>query len=647
MIMDKAKGSEEEGTMQSNAGGDDEEPKTRAAHTQPNTATTDATNSESSGDERRSKKAKHKHITKTDAGGSGNDEIRQEEATETIPVLSAADELGREIQELRATIAEQGASLAEKDKTLAEKDKTIAEMDEEKAQVSLFRTLTLQEHEIRQLLLAGSAYSHRKTAHHEAKTKEGFFAWTTSMEYMKTQLNDKDFIEFEVKLKKRHSKMLQELVDQEEYDDEEITYATEADIANLVDGPLKDAAAVMEIILTALYPGTKKRRLVIRRESSLFTNRPDLAVVFDRESREPLLIVEVKKPDNGVDGEPRVIGQLYDYLKSMKVFGNQYPIAILSTYEQSYAFWLDDEGSNEIVSNINDRFRNLCHNDEYNSPNGTPSPPQLLNEPNVSPQPRQPEEVTFKKEAKAERICCKSQKFGAHEMVPLFFNGIACGMKNIKPQNIPKLHAGMFISQSVLVLNKSYGYGTMQCHVNGSLAEMQGYDESFFGIGMLGVGATSKVFHAIDRKGSQCAIKMYVKQYDEAKKKWLEKKVFDEAANEAVAAEVANFHKIYPELAENVWQEKLNGFQCVIMPVFEPVEKEERKVYAQKVKKVLEKIFKEELFMYRDCDRAWRHVGKLNDEVYLFDLADLKTVAEHEFDEYVEEHKNKLLAKCP
>ena len=127
-----------------------------------------------------------------------------------------------------------------------------------------------------------------------------------------------------------------------------------------------------------------------------------------------------------------------------------------------------------------------------------------------------------------------------------------------------------------------------------------------------------------------------------------DKNEFADAATKAVEAEVANYHNIYPELKANVWQKELNGFQCVIMPVFKPIQAENREGTLSDIRNVLKDKFRPKMQSYHDSDRAWRHVGKLDGEVYLFDLADLDTVdTKPLWDEYAVDHEKKLLGKCP
>ena len=64
------------------------------------------------------------------------------------------------------------------------------------------------------------------------------------------------------------------------------------------------------------------------------------------------------------------------------------------------------------------------------------------------------------------------------------------------------------------------------------------------------------------------------------------------------------------------------------MPFFEPIEKEKRKSRAVKlgIRATLDKFSKKEK-KFKKCDQLWRHVGRFNNQIYLFDLGDLIGIA--------------------
>ena len=69
----------------------------------------------------------------------------------------------------------------------------------------------------------------------------------------------------------------------------------------------------------------------------------------------------------------------------------------------------------------------------------------------------------------------------------------------------------------------------------------------------------------------------------------------------------------------------LNGYNCVILPFFEPISIVDRR--NETVLNAIENILKQigdKNMAFRDCDRKWRHVGRFNNKIYLFDLAELQ-----------------------
>jgi hypothetical protein len=112
-----------------------------------------------------------------------------------------------------------------------------------------------------------------------------------------------------------------------------------------------------------------------------------------------------------------------------------------------------------------------------------------------------------------------------------------------------------------------------------------------------------------------------------------------------VTREVRNYHKLYPELKKNVWPQPLNGFQCVIMPYFAPIAIEDRPRSLIAIKDIILPKFAEKKLKFKQTDQRWRHVGKFDDTVYLFDLADLVDVPAGV--DVVTEHIKELRERCP
>ena len=61
---------------------------------------------------------------------------------------------------------------------------------------------------------------------------------------------------------------------------------------------------------------------------------------------------------------------------------------------------------------------------------------------------------------------------------------------------------------------------------------------------------------------------------------------------------------------------------CIILPFFHPVSDEDQEATLPEIKICLEKFTKHSL-AFRECDQSWRHIGRLNGTIYMFDLGDL------------------------
>jgi hypothetical protein len=126
------------------------------------------------------------------------------------------------------------------------------------------------------------------------------------------------------------------------------------------------------------------------------------------------------------------------------------------------------------------------------------------------------------------------------------------------------------------------------------------------------------VYRALTPDGYDCVVKIYVKRRGDDKIV-LTKKAFDDEANKAFAQEVKAYKTIYGnELSGRVWQQKMNGLQCVIHPYFKNPDKEDRIGLLVQIRA---RLIGHGAFA--TSDQVWRHLGWFNDKLYLFDLVDL------------------------
>jgi RIO-like serine/threonine protein kinase len=148
---------------------------------------------------------------------------------------------------------------------------------------------------------------------------------------------------------------------------------------------------------------------------------------------------------------------------------------------------------------------------------------------------------------------------------------------------------------------------------------------------IIGMGSTSKVFYALHSSGKPCVIKMFINQeIQDENGDTLSKDDWMKVAKKNTKTEKENFHNLYPSLRDEVKVEMILGFYCVVMPFFTPLKNnKERHGSENEIKQVL-KRFHEKKLQYLDCDLRWRHIGHYNEEIILYDLADLTLLADEE-----------------
>jgi hypothetical protein len=157
---------------------------------------------------------------------------------------------------------------------------------------------------------------------------------------------------------------------------------------------------------------------------------------------------------------------------------------------------------------------------------------------------------------------------------------------------------------------------------------------------LLGVGETSRALLAATEKGDECVIRMYIGKF--VGNVPLSHKDFKKAGKKSVAREVRHYHKIYPGLKKIVWQTELNGFHCVIQPYFKQgvIAKES----LVRIREVLNDKFRLANLCFAKDDMRWRHVGTFQNNLFVFDQAELLP-PEVEFDDYIDRHISALDVK--
>jgi Family of unknown function (DUF5898) len=164
----------------------------------------------------------------------------------------------------------------------------------------------------------------------------------------------------------------------------------------------------------------------------------------------------------------------------------------------------------------------------------------------------------------------------------------------------------------------------------------------------IGNGSTSKAYYAVTEDGFDCVVKMYVQSHGEGgKQKTMPQ--FKKDSKECVEKELENYTKIYSdELGGYVQTQTLNGFDCVIMPFFEPISLNERQdeLVLRSISDRLGQIAGKNM-AFRECDQQWRHVGRFDEKIFLFDLGDLVTCEANTTmaDDFAMLHYNTLVGK--
>jgi hypothetical protein len=230
-------------------------------------------------------------------------------------------------------------------------------------------------------------------------------------------------------------------------------------------------------------------------------------------------------------------------------------------------------------------------------------------------------------------------------MVAAFVSAILCSLDGFQnPREIKSFLLRQKVEVEALCLcKKSFEWGTFRTTYQGpnkihwGIGPKSFYlDESLYLVDHLGMGSTSKVYRALTPDGYNCVVKMYVKRRGN-NKIVLSKRVFDKEAKKAVAQEVNAYKAIYgDELSGYVWQQELNGLQCVIHPYFKHPDKKDRINLLDRIRVRLVNCFAKCDKALSTSDQVWRHIGWFNDKLYLFDLADLAFDAAGDVNNHIE-----------
>jgi hypothetical protein len=437
------------------------------------------------------------------------------------------------------------------------------------------------------------------------------------------------------------------------------TYQTEADVAYYVNLAMDDATVICNAIvsmISALSSSVKEpATLVVRQEMSIFSNRCDHAIVYDRTSNAPIFCVETKKhfpPDFDKEEKNKSWGQVYDQLKAMSVLGHPCAFGALTSFNETYV-------------------TQLCPGMEWNVPptlESLQSPVSRL--PGTTPHkmtqsPLKVEQAVNNHSTSnhamgfvmdKNRGVIRSQDFiDAKCIVSAFVIMILHALKvNYEPKTFYKFTDGQLVVVDCLQMKEtSYKWGRLHTTYKGPCTRDIRRRPWFFPkkdlylMDCIGTGSTSKAYYATTEDGYDCVVKIYVQQHDkDGSMKTLQK--FRRDSKTHVTNEEKNYRKIYKnELDDYVWTEKMNHMHCIIMPFFAPIQDRKAEQTQTSIVDRL-KLFTEEKLAFRKDDQRWRHIGRFNEKLYMFDLGDLEECASKEVAATcAQEHMTSLNARNP
>ena len=425
------------------------------------------------------------------------------------------------------------------------------------------------------------------------------------------------------------------------------SYSSESDVSSWIAASLEDAQH--------LAHAATGRTFHVHHEFSLWSDRPDHLVLYDQAREDPIIAVEDKKPfGEGNEMTKHVRGQMFDYLMELRCLGHSAPFAVLSTFENSWLFWQDDEESNNIaaskdrIAKINDMLgtADVSPTKVVEAEKNTPSPPVLKSE--VERGGNSSGRSTFDECSRNNLL--QTEVYNSKQLVLLLYTAIICGLA--RNPSAPRKEYSIRNSYDGIALQlkkDEYKWGHLRLSV-GSPIVFQNLGSSrrrtrpppcpkgnFFAIEKLGRGDTSKVFGAYDHDGKRCAIKMYIRRDKDNNGKLQSLKDSKETGTASCKTEAKRLVDFYPFLRGKVYFQELNTFPCVIMPFFRPLSTEEQsdEKLKDQVRGCLSALAKKGL-KYRESDLRWRHMGYFIEEggtrkeLVMFDLAELEKMEESE-----------------
>jgi hypothetical protein len=434
---------------------------------------------------------------------------------------------------------------------------------------------------------------------------------------------------------------------------EYFTYQNETKVQNLVAACLKDALRSL-----GLYDD-----FAVENEYSIFSLRPDIVVV-SHSGRGIILVVEVKKPGNGVFESHGVAGQVFDYLVGELLAGNAAPFAVLSCYDEMCIAHLDDGGvSRNILTENAGRLSSDIEpetlaafgvgGDGNKKPSQQSSPPSKLNRVFNEGKPSSGEARAGGTEGKDDgessddedwnRAVVYTQTFHGEQAIKTLALAIRCGLQAVaksEPRNVPM--DGESASRSCARVNEAgLVWGNIPANLRFNHFKFPGpTTKSLYLWRDLGRGSKGRVFLACNAEGSVCAVKFFLINYDTYHRQEGtrdERQAFRKAQMEMKAAEAIQerdyWLRVYGDaFKDQVRVVQLNNLWCLLMPYFDQVSSDQREGCIGAIREHLTR-FKDMNLRYNTEDLRWRHVGVRDGQTpYLFDLGSLEETKSADID---------------
>eukprot|EP00698_Gefionella_okellyi_P001697 TRINITY_DN11576_c0_g1_i1.p1 TRINITY_DN11576_c0_g1~~TRINITY_DN11576_c0_g1_i1.p1 ORF type:complete len:517 (-),score=81.98 TRINITY_DN11576_c0_g1_i1:16-1566(-) len=302
-------------------------------------------------------------------------------------------------------------------------------------------------------------------------------------------------------------------------------WQTERDIQQFVKFVLGDVAECVNI----------RGNVLCVNEASIHELRPDVWLVLV-DSKYPIGVVKVMKPEAGILDDERIVGQLHDYLVLLQSFhGLKNVFGILSTYQEWRVCWLASQDTDALAARTDVTTATTVHPPVFQG--------AALTERNVVV-PVTPSKAMAKRVVKATPVL----KWNDPSLVPTLATALlkmtACKMKRAVKE-LDNKRTYLFMDE-----NKWY-FTTVAWQISKLQLTVPPPDcKNLIMIRDLRFGTDGRVWKAATEAGRTCVLK------------------FGSHENPSALVEECDFHR---KLAQPAKMAKFAGSACLMLPVYFPV----------------------------------------------------------------------------